>query len=76
MSLADYIEDEGMIYDEIIDNMLKGYAGGAQVAVIYTANWLAYGSLTKWNAGWIRKAGIGGTWKDSKGTENYYSKIR
>ena len=67
MSLAEYIEDEGIVYDEIINHMLAGYANGAQVAVIYTANWLAYGSLTKWYRGWVRKAGIGGTWKDSKG---------
>ena len=73
MSLADYIEDEGAVYDEIINHMLEGYASGARVAAIYTANWLAYGSLTKWNAGWIRKAGIGGIWKDSKGIYNKFS---
>ena len=69
MSLLNKIgdNDNGEVLDSIAENMLEGYARGAETAVIYTGNDFVYGALTKWYQGWIRKAGENGTWKNSKG---------
>ena len=69
MSLTNKIgdNDAGEVLDSITENMLEGYARGAGTAVIYTGNEYVHGALTRWYQGWIRKAGIGGIWKDSKG---------
>ena len=60
-------EDEKATYESILSHMLEAYAQGASVAVIYTGNEFAYRAITIWSRGWIRRAGKGGTWKNSRG---------
>ena len=60
-------EDEKVTYESIITHMLEAYAQGASEARIYTGNEFAYRAVTIWSRGWIRKAGEGGVWKNSRG---------
>ena len=77
MNKTDYdFEDEKTTYELILAHMLEAYAQGAPVAMIYTGNEFAYKAITLWSRGWIRKAGKGGTWKNSRGESiKHQSKI-
>ena len=66
MSLT--LEHDDKTFDVIIGHMLEAYAQGAEVAKIYTGDEFAFNAITKWSRGWIRKAGVNGIWKNSKGT--------
>ena len=70
-------EDEKVAYESILAHMLEAYAQGASEARIYTGNEFAYRAITIWSRGWIRKAGEGGVWKNSRGEAiKYQSKIQ
>ena len=71
MSFLTYasVNDEKATYESILAHMLEAYAQGKSEAMIYTGNEMAFNSITKWSRGWIRKAGEGGTWKNSKGNK-------
>ena len=52
----------------ILDCILDAYSSGATEATIYLDHALAYRYVMDWSRGWNRRAGPGGTWRDSQGT--------
>ena len=69
--------DEQSTYDSILLHMLEAYAQGASEVTIYTGNEFALKAIKVWSKGWIRKAGPGGVWKNSKGEKiEFQAKIQ
>ena len=64
--------DLGYIFQEIYENLLFSYSSGCTDVRIYVRSSLVISYLDKWMPGWIRRAGPGGVWKNSRGNIKKY----
>ena len=60
-------DDLGFIIQEIYENVMFSYSSGCYDVKVRVRSLTAIFYLHKWMPGWVRKAGPGGIWKNSKG---------
>ena len=61
------IDDLGFVLQEVYECLMNSYSSGRTRVKIFLRSQDALSYLGRWMAGWARRAGPGGIWRNSKG---------